>query len=657
MSIKRLARLRTVAQVLVPLLAAGAAFGGTALWERGKHARLAARRNADITASLRIGLATAAELLYATQTFLDLERQRPLSLAEFRAFCAPAIARHPELAGLEWFPLVRGEDRASFERWVQHEQPGFIIREPTRAGDMVPAVSRRQHAPLTFMEPFVAMVQGLDLAFDPARMGPLQRALTENRATVSDRFQLVEDAPDVMSVVVYAPVAHASWVDPAETGGERFEHGAAVALFRISPLIRTALDTASLEGLAIEVSDPAASEPTRLLYRSSTPPAGESPRVSEVPFFDRSYRLAVYTESEPLGMAPPLAAAVVLLALAGGLTLAEAQRRARRLARAAMRLGQYQLEARIASGGMGTVYRARHALLRRPTAIKIAHEGRSASSFEAEARITSTLTHPNTVVVYDYGRGSDGSFYCAMEYVEGYDLQVLVERHGPLPPARVIRILLQAAGSLQEAHGLGLVHRDIKPSNIMLTERGGTSDFVKVLDFGLARSQLLPPTSAEPSVTFAGTPGYAAPEVIGGNVATPMSDVFSLGAVGYFLLAGCGPFAGSGSTTDALTRTLSAPPQSLPATTPEPLARAIEACLAKLPGDRPASMVALAERLRSALSACDPWAREDAERWWREHPPDRVSEPVTAGATAFIPAGYGLDGTSSRLPGGPSSKR
>ena len=158
--ISGLGRLRRIAKVLLPLVAAALAFGATALWEKGQRARASARRNADIASSLRTGLATPAELLYATQTFLDLERAQPLTLAEFRAFCAPAIARHPELAGLEWFPLVRGEQRPAFERWVAREQPGFQIREPTRAGDMVPAVSRALHAPLTFMEPFVATVQG-----------------------------------------------------------------------------------------------------------------------------------------------------------------------------------------------------------------------------------------------------------------------------------------------------------------------------------------------------------------------------------------------------------------------------------------------------------------------------------------------------------------
>jgi serine/threonine-protein kinase len=279
--------------------------------------------------------------------------------------------------------------------------------------------------------------------------------------------------------------------------------------------------------------------------------------------------------------------------------------------------------------------------LRRPTAIKIANADLSPASFEKEVLLTSTLTHPNTVVVYDFGRGKDGAFYCAMEYIDGYDFEMLVQEHGPLPPARAIRLLLQAAASLEEAHGKGLVHRDVKPGNIMLTERGGTRDFVKVLDFGLARPRVgVGPVPAQ-SVLFAGTPGYAAPEVIAGSPATPASDVFSLGAVAYFLLAGHGPFTELGSSADALTRTLATEPPRLPSTVPEPLARVVLACLAKLPEERPPSMVSLCERLRAALTDCAPWTRDDAERWWADHPP-RSSAGSPASQATFAPASRGL---------------
>ena len=128
-------------------------------------------------------------------------------------------------------------------------------------------------------------------------------------------------------------------------------------------------------------------------------------------------------------------------------------------------------------------------MLRRPAAVKIldAWEPKSIQRFEREVQLTSQLSHPSTVAIYDFGRTEDGGFYYAMEHLEGIDLADMIQFAGPLPPARVVHILRQVCGSLAEAHAKGLVHRDIKPSNIMLTVRGGEADVVKVVDFGLAR--------------------------------------------------------------------------------------------------------------------------------------------------------------------------
>src|SRR5262249_14250974 len=187
---------------------------------------------------------------------------------------------------------------------------------------------------------------------------------------------------------------------------------------------------------------------------------------------------------------------------------------------AATQLGQYTLEEKLGEGGMGAVYRARHSLLRRPTAIKMissANLGESAlARFEREVQTTSQLNHPNTIAIYDYGRTPEGVFFYAMEYLEGTNLDDLVERFGPLPEGRVIHLLRQVCGSLAEAHGKGLIHRDIKPANILLTCRGGVADFVKVLDFGLVKAVGGSGDQARltKSDAMVGTPLYLSPEAI-----------------------------------------------------------------------------------------------------------------------------------------------
>ena len=199
------------------------------------------------------------------------------------------------------------------------------------------------------------------------------------------------------------------------------------------------------------------------------------------------------------------------------------------------RLGQYKLGEKIGEGGMGAVYHAEHALLRRPTVIKIFHAEQSTpqsvARFEREVQFTSQLNHPNTISVYDYGRTPEGIFFYAMEYLEGLTLHKLVESEGPLPEGRVINILRQACGSLYEAHQRGLVHRDIKTSNMMLTLRAEIPDMVKVLDFGLVK-QIDAGTTVTTEGTMTGTPLYMSPEQITNpSKVGPASDIYSLGVL------------------------------------------------------------------------------------------------------------------------------
>jgi serine/threonine-protein kinase len=287
--------------------------------------------------------------------------------------------------------------------------------------------------------------------------------------------------------------------------------------------------------------------------------------------------------------------------------------------RKAMQLGQYVLEEEIGQGGIGVVYRARHAMLRRPTAIKLLQgsTGSAVERFEREVQITARLTHPNTVAVFDYGRTPDGVFYYAMEYLEGITLEDLVETHGPQDPARVVHVLLQICGALEEAHGVGLVHRDIKPANVMLTERGGIPDVVKVLDFGLVKERLEADAKLSGVNTILGTPHYMAPEaILDPSAIDGRADLYAVGAVGYFLLTGERVFEGSNLIeicSQHLHQTPVAPSEKRSGI-PEALEAAVLSCLAKKPGERPASASALAAVLRAC--GAGEWTRDDAERWW-----------------------------------------
>ncbi len=293
----------------------------------------------------------------------------------------------------------------------------------------------------------------------------------------------------------------------------------------------------------------------------------------------------------------------------------------------ARRLGQYQLKERLGAGGMGEVYLAEHLLLRRPCAVKLirpecAGDPWHLRRFEREVRTTATLSHPNTVQIFDYGHADDGTFYYAMEYLPGLTLEQLVERHGPLPPARAIHFLRQLCGSLREAHSVGLIHRDIKPGNVMVCVRGGVHDVAKLLDFGLVRPGHTDGDNAtmtqEGMVT--GTPAYMSPEQAGGQRdLDARSDLYSLGGVAYFLLAGRAPFAGRSAVRMMAAHLYEepAPFSQFRDDVPSELELAVFRCLAKAPSSRFADV----EAFDTALANChvaEDWSGHDAARWWRE---------------------------------------
>ncbi len=323
----------------------------------------------------------------------------------------------------------------------------------------------------------------------------------------------------------------------------------------------------------------------------------------------------------------------------------------------ARELGSYDLEEVLGIGGMGEVWRARHRLLKRQAAVKLiraetllAQSGRQADilkrRFELEARAIAALTSPHTVSLFDFGVDQNGNFYYAMELLQGLDLEALVKRFGPQPAPRVAHLLRQACESLEEAHCAGIIHRDIKPTNLFLCRLGMEFDFVKLLDFGLARWRW---ASGGGRMTMdnitTGTPAFMAPELaLGAEELDGRTDLYGLGCVAYWLLTGGLVFEEPTPTAMALAHVQKEPVKPSLRTevriSPD-LERIILECLSKKPEERPASARLLRKRLEQCPE-CGAWTQEDAEGWWRTNLPElyaaRCPEPRVAGVAA-IPGG------------------
>lgn len=299
----------------------------------------------------------------------------------------------------------------------------------------------------------------------------------------------------------------------------------------------------------------------------------------------------------------------------------------RREAFEAKQLGQYRLGERVGSGGMGEVFLAEHQLMKRPCAIKLirpekAGDPKASARFEREVRLTAKLSHWNSIHIFDYGRTDDGTFYYVMEFLPGLNLQDLVSRYGPLPPERAIYLLRQTCDALSEAHALGLMHRDIKPANIFAAERGGQYDVAKLLDFGLAK-----PLTDEASAhltqegTITGSPLFMSPEqATGDRVVDARSDIYSLGAVAYYVLTGRPPFEKSTAVQVLIAHAHQepVPPSQLRPEVPHDLEQVVLRCLAKDPDERFQSAADLSTALNNC-EAADRWTRETAAAWWHEH--------------------------------------
>jgi len=328
-------------------------------------------------------------------------------------------------------------------------------------------------------------------------------------------------------------------------------------------------------------------------------------------------------QADKMGTPIPVPFVAVLVAAFGAYTVNAVRREAFK----AKQLGQYVLKTKLGVGGMGEVYRAEHQLLKRPCAVKLIKPGKAADAlalarFEREVQATARLTHWNTVEIYDYGHSDDGTFYYAMEYLPGLSLEELVKYHGPLPPQRAVHFLRQVCAALREAHAKGLIHRDIKPANIFAAERGGVYDVAKLLDFGLVREQAKRDGDARLTQegSFSGSPLYMCPEQIKAyDKLDARSDVYSLGAVAYYLVTGRPPFV-SENIWDIMAahgRDPVKPPAEVNPAMPSDLESVIVRCLAKLPANRFQDV----ESLEKALSGCacaGQWTEDEAAAWWRE---------------------------------------
>jgi len=306
----------------------------------------------------------------------------------------------------------------------------------------------------------------------------------------------------------------------------------------------------------------------------------------------------------------------------------------------AREMGSYQLGDLLKRGGMGEIYKATHTMLARPAAIKLIRpemlggdNGDDAQiavkRFHREAEAAANLRSPHTVELFDFGVTEDQTLYFVMELLQGMDLETMVQKHGPLPAARVIHILCQVCESLEEAHARGLVHRDIKPANIHVGHVGIRDDFVKVLDFGLVKSVA---SSSEVSLGTAvgrtpGTPAYMAPEMALGETVDGHADIYALGCVAYYLLTGKLVFDAE-NTFQMVAKHLHhepvAPSVRAGIDIPPDLERLVLSCLAKNPDARPATAADLSHALRNL--AVEPWSEAEAKEWWTVNP----NEPAKA---------------------------
>lgn len=297
----------------------------------------------------------------------------------------------------------------------------------------------------------------------------------------------------------------------------------------------------------------------------------------------------------------------------------------RREAFVAKQLGQYRLKQLLGAGGMGEVYLAEHQMMKRPCAVKVirpekAGDPKVLARFEREVRATAKLSHWNSIDIYDYGRTEDGTFYYVMEFLPGHNLGELVDGHGPLPAARIVYLMKQVCEALAEAHGQDLVHRDLKPANIFCSYRGGKFDVAKLLDFGLAKP--MEATAGDAALThegsITGSPLFMSPEqATGSSEVDERSDIYSLGAVMYFMATGRAPFPYDSPIKVMIAHATEdpEPPRYLNGELPAELEEIILRAMEKRPENRYQTVREMLDALE-AVPLDQPWNADLAAQWW-----------------------------------------
>ena len=481
--------------------------------------------------------------------------------------------------------------------------------------------------------PFAALAMGVEAdrelatIFSAARPGDTAEAFAfsdDGLMLTPSRFAEELIAADVLPV---SAVGSSAFLVPLrDPGGDLLEGHVPKFEVGARPLTQAAALAVAARGKALESDRGGVMQKPYRSYRGS--------EVIGVWRWLPAYDVGVIAEiGVPEALAPlryfwisfAVIAGFIVLSLAAAFTSAISLGRLQRQFGRLQRLGSYTLERQISEGGMASIYLARHALLKRPTAIKILKKHVATDEFvhrfEREVQIASQLLHPNTVRIYDFGRTREGQPYYVMEYLDGVTLSELVAHSGPVPPGRVIHILRQVGAALREAHEHGMIHRDVKPENVMLCRRG-EDDVVKLLDFGLVKNLERAQTrDITKQIRILGTPRYMAPErILNPADVDARSDIYALGAVGYYLLAGKAIFDGD-DNLDISNQVLHAPAPRVSASVagvPEGLDALINACLEKERARRPQTMDAVIEaldRLTSPLA----WTQVDAVAWWASY--------------------------------------